>query len=604
MNRIFHLFFLLGLMVSTVFSQNSLTNCTAVPTFHSIGVYCTYTSGTKFSFQYRQQVQNPPLPWSSAHPLSIDASSNQVRGSIVNLSPGTAYDVKIFNTDTWDDTTIQATTWSETFPVASVINVGSPGILYANQSGTVNGYTLYTPSAGGGTINGNGAAHCVEISGSYIIVRGLNLSNALYPIIIKSGASNIIIENCTITDWGAAGNAGVGNAIHTEYSTGKVIIQNNTIYNPKGNSTTSESGSPVGPSAISFHTSTGNNVIRYNTIYSQVNNYYADIIDDFADQPNNFYRDTDIYGNQLSHCFGKGIDLNGENANCRIWNNVFHHCYTAAYSNTSVGPIYFWRNIILEGYQTASNVGSATAFLTEGTGFQYYYHNSLTVPSVIGVARGIYSSGTSTNVTAKNNILDCGTPVNLTNVATNLLDYNLYSTTPSLPTGSGTNKIVGEPEYDKKSDYFYALKTTSPGYEAGVTITNFSGSFRGAQPEIGALESGGTAADTFHYGAGILEDIAFNGNYKALSVLGIQSYPNPFTSSIHFTPTFTVSGLETMRMNIYNPAGQLINTVPFNGVDFLWDGRNSAGLAIPSGQYIVSIETGNKTLSKKILKVQ
>src|SRR5262249_21925128 len=96
----------------------------AVPTYQSIRVYWNNGNGGAAAMQFRSGGGE----WLDAHDLFYDSTSGspmtgQYRGSIVNLAPGTTYEIRLKRaSDTaWRSLPSTVTTWKETsdptFPV-------------------------------------------------------------------------------------------------------------------------------------------------------------------------------------------------------------------------------------------------------------------------------------------------------------------------------------------------------------------------------------------------------------------------------------------------------------------------------------------------------
>ena len=104
---------------------------------------------------------------------------------------------------------------------------------------------------------------------------------------------------------------------------------------------------PRGPQAVVLWNTLGNHVIRHNLVYSDDDHRFNDGFGagsnySFVGFPN---RDSDIYGNSISHCWDDAIESEGANQNVRIWDNFVDHTFVGiAIAATSVGPLYIWRN--------------------------------------------------------------------------------------------------------------------------------------------------------------------------------------------------------------------------------------------------------------------
>ena len=78
------------------------------------------------------------------NPVKTPECKADYRGSLVNLKPGTAYEIALTLEGTNTHTALKATTWTEKFPVASTIKVQSQGKTFdVSKSGTPDGYLLY-----------------------------------------------------------------------------------------------------------------------------------------------------------------------------------------------------------------------------------------------------------------------------------------------------------------------------------------------------------------------------------------------------------------------------------------------------------------------------
>ncbi len=379
----------------------------AVPTFHCIGLYWTPSeaegAGAPCSVRFRAQGEDA---WREGLPLWFDERGPEVfaatfqtknepssganppqtefsrayRGSLVDLRPGTEYEIELALEGAPGKARLQAATWSEEFPIAETVVLPefSRDPLVIKQSGTPQGYILYTHASGAETATidvANEAEQCIEVRASYVILRGLTLKNGqAHGIDIDSGSHDVIIEDCDISGWGRPDRLegekwglNCDSGIYAKDDNAamptieRLIIQRNRIHHPRYDTNSWDEyrqamdpdrrdsrWHPNGPQGISlFHTG-GNHVIRYNEIWSDEDHYYNDIIGGGSNYcgsgaPN---RDSDIYGNRLEHCWDDAIEAEGGNCNVRIWGNYLNHCMVAiASASTHIGPLYLWRNI-------------------------------------------------------------------------------------------------------------------------------------------------------------------------------------------------------------------------------------------------------------------
>src|SRR5262249_25082252 len=143
------------------------------------------------------------------HPIpGTDEDLADYRGSIVQLSPGSAYEIELTLASTATKARLMASTWSETFPVGETARVGSGDQPYAiTQSGTPGAYRVY--DGRGATIDvRHQHDNCLTIDASHVIVRGLTLKGAgdaarvtrnyAHAIDIRGG-EDIVIEDCDVS---------------------------------------------------------------------------------------------------------------------------------------------------------------------------------------------------------------------------------------------------------------------------------------------------------------------------------------------------------------------------------------------------------------------
>ncbi len=390
--------FLLAAMLFSVTGKAEAAGPSAVPTFNSLGIYWSPAEGSgsvECLVQYRIA---GALDWKSGLSLWYDDRDDEYRGSIVELLPGTSYDIKLELDGEGITQIFQVSTWKENFPIAQTIELAenSGSTLIINQSGTPNGYILYTyGSAGSATIDVAGASDMnIEINASYIIIRGLTLRNAArHAIKILGDNHDIVIEKCDISGWGLISDTSGGEIWGYNYDSAiyawddtsppsytkiyegqpvndvmRVIVQRNWFHHPRSDSNAwdeirwdsqqcidnyNNDGDkarchPKGPQVVSLVNTAGNHVIRFNTIESDDDHYYNDVFgagDNFSDRgfPN---RDSDIYGNYIERAWDDAIESEGANENVRIWGNYMDKTNVKiAIAGTSVGPLYIWRNV-------------------------------------------------------------------------------------------------------------------------------------------------------------------------------------------------------------------------------------------------------------------
>jgi cysteine-rich repeat protein len=510
---------------------------TAVATFHSIGLYWAPTdrsSSRACKVQYRPA---GATQWKQGFDLWYDArNGGQYRGSLVQLQPGTLYEVSLSLDGTSTTSTLSKSTWSESFPVAQTITLpqSSSQTLTITQSGSPSGYVLYTAAPGStATIDADSAYdnNIVINNASYVIIRGLTLKRArIHAISLLGTVHDVIIEDNDISGFGRIEADGWGAntdaAVHSRSATlERIVVQRNKMHHPRGDSnnwseynSTSCSGCdpyhPQGPQGIVFFDSKGNHVFRYNSMYSDESHYFNDCFgagSNFSTTAGFPNRDSDIYGNRLSNCWDDAIESEGTNTNVRIWGNYIEDTFVGiAVASTTIGPVYVFRNVTgrsrgndRQSWDDVPRGGVLKTKDVNGGGLVYFLHNTiLQPPPPAGVTytlgqMGTGSGGPSMNLTTRNNILhihknwwssirsDC-TGGQCSH------DYDLYNGT--IPSGSETHGKKGVPVYaSANGPGEYALASSSLGYDQALFIPNFSDGFTGAAPDIGAFEAGSPA---------------------------------------------------------------------------------------------------------------
>ncbi|MCB9706765.1 MAG: hypothetical protein H6711_33280 [Myxococcales bacterium] len=481
------------------------------------------------------------MTWRDGLPLWFDGRDAaplvpQYRGSLVHLEPGTTYEIEVSAPGIPTEMVVGAT-WSEAFPIAETIELPamSSDTLIVDKSGSPDGYILYTGPGDEAVIDVGGALdHNVEISASYVILRGLTLRNAATDAItITDGdVHDVVIERCDISGWGELDDDGFGvdydAAIQSKNPLlARLIVQRNRIHDPRGDTNSwwepVEGTHPGGPQATSLTNTAGNHVFRYNEITSTEDRYYNDAIgggDNFSYEgfPN---RDSDIYGNYIARSWDNPIEAEGANNNVRIWGNYIEDSYTpVSIAATSVGPIYIWRNVtgrsrIAPPELTTMDDDPRGRFLKAGNsgeyqgGRVYVFHNTLLQPPPEGgmtlpqgVRSGVEttaSDGGAYNIIARNNIFhvfDDGEESVVDDspgvgIEINDFDYDLYNGAIESPLAQEQSGFVGEPVYDPGNaagEHF--LDPSSLGFDAGQVLANFNDDFQGAGPDVGAYEAG------------------------------------------------------------------------------------------------------------------
>ena len=435
----------------------------AVPTFNSIGLYWGPSGGSESNGAKVEFREAATAGWRQGLAPWFDPRNAEYRGSIVELEPGTAYEIRL-TLDSGFTETIRAATWSESLRIKRTRHI-APGttrlVIEASDSGDeTRGYVVFTAAPGRNVIDQSGIPgndpgdSCVVVKqgAHHVIIRGLVLRNCKrygvfierqFEPVLDAQTRDIVIEDNEIAGWGGferskpgSGRADNDGAIHCNYyhetddakRPDRIIIQGNTLRDPRHGANPWRTGDqrnhPLGPQGVFFDRCGRNHVVRYNEIYSTNGNRFNDAMGgtgnfSFAGFP---WADSDIHGNRISDVYDDGIEAEGANRNVRIWGNSFDRVFVAiANAATAVGPLYVWRNISHrmagmyrpDGDPDAEErgpfikAGSNHPSLTGGRA--YYFHNTVLQPPgarySMGAGSGISKSGGKLyNFVSRNNI--------------------------------------------------------------------------------------------------------------------------------------------------------------------------------------------------------
>ena len=515
-------------------AATSTVPASCVPTFHCLSIYWSPekgAAGKKVLVKFREATQKTwrnglPMRY---NPVKTPECKGDYRGSIVNLKPGTAYEMSLTLEGTDIRTFLKAATWSEKFAVASVVK-GESGrtTLTVNRSGTPEGYILYDGT--GCVIDcGNKSDLGIAVDATYVIVRGFTIKNVKQHGIRIVKGHHIVIEACDISQWGSEQEKGFGFDCQGGVSSSwkdlhAVVIQRCKLHHPSWNTNSwaedhNKSRHPAGPQTIVFWGSGGNHVFRYNECWSDGDHYYNDVM---GAGENASYRsfpgaDSDIYCNYIANCWDDGIEAEGGDQNVRIWNNYIENTMmTIADARCSIGPLYVWRNVSGRSYSPPGSEWNMTHgnFLKMGfavgeqwmTGHMYIFNNTVFQPKDEGASGLGGDSRIIKHCVSRNNILhvrpgDTHSISTSQKSADNDFDYDLLSAT-RYPADQEKHGIRGTPRYVQGAGFSFETKTgnfqlaaDSPGIGKGEMIPNFCDVRNGAA-DMGA-HAAGTAPMVF-----------------------------------------------------------------------------------------------------------
>lgn len=520
-------------------------------TFHCISLYWNRPDAGVCAVFYRPA---GTVKWEQAQPLGYDAESaspmmHQYRGSVVNLTPDTTYEFKLLAGG--EERSVTRATWSEQFKIKKTIRVGDGRSLVTTEGGSPEeGYVLYDGS--GATLNcADAVPHGVVVDHSFVIVRGLTVLGAQNDgVVISPGLSDVVIEGCDISLWGSArkpqqnprwGKIEAG--IKCGSTTRRVILQRNRVHHPRFAATRwneePEDAHPRGPRAVIMgHRSDdedweSNHVIRYNEFYSDFDHLFEDVIGGGLNysQTGHPGRDSDIYGNVVSHATDDLIEADGGGQNVRIWSNYLDYGNVMiSLQSCSVGPTYLFRNVFGRslagglgekppwcGFKFVGKSGPPTATAKRTSPFLgpvYVYHNTR-LHADVQSAYSIHPDDHIRSVVSRNNILPtsrhylrdsysdaaptrAGFNPNFVNCSFDADLVTCSSTGDSVAAALGGRLIQAEPDWRKGhgpeagATGKYQLSEHAVGRDSGVALPNFNRgpAEEGGAPDLGAHEFG------------------------------------------------------------------------------------------------------------------
>ena len=518
----------------------------AISTFESIGLYWKPGDGSPDNQCQVSYRASGATSWMEGHDLWFDPNhhegrpqnSQEYRGSLVHLQPGTEYEIRLRLDETKTERILSARTWDEEFKVKKTVTLPErwEETLQISEGGSAeDGYVVYAPSPGQQSIaDARGEYEVnVRVKAPYVIIRGLVLRNAAAHGIELKDVHHVVIEDCDVSGWGRIledgfGSNGDGAVYGSSPMLEHIVVQRCDFHHPRSHSNSwneertladgRKTSHPMGPQGIMLRKGKGRYVIRHNRIRSDMTRMFNDGMGEFsnfsfAGFPN---RDSDIYGNFVSHCRDDGFECEGANMNVRVWNNCTDVCMMSmAGATTSLGPIYFWRNIALRSRYGPTDdldgtkgggflkLGNESTWWTKGR--MVVYHNTMYQPESwpgrkdpSGCRAGLICTGETKrqqNLVSRNNIIHCRREQDRAindpfQYETNDFDYDLIHGKVDAREGSETHGIWAVPQYERTNGSPPGLRPGTPGYDAGCRLPNFNDHFEGSAPDMGAVETG------------------------------------------------------------------------------------------------------------------
>jgi hypothetical protein len=362
-----------------------------------------------------------------------------------------------------------------------------------------------------------------RLFGSYIRIKGFDLRNfngdpGGCVVVREDGQQPVgnIIEDNIMTDPGGC------------WACAAVLLCGRDTLIQRNQMLTTGIGEMASNYGVNFYGTDGGNVIRDNVITTQ--GTFRDGIGGIGNMriwggpgPNSFIYDNYVYGP-----YDDGLEIEGGNLNVAVWGNFIENNDLTepggvgmnmglGLTSTIVGPMYAFRNIIVNHGDAAIKLGS------DSFGNIYLYHNTIYAPRGGAGPSHFGNNAVADNVHLRNNIILTygGRSFEIWGSSAddhglNSWDYDAfwstrdspyglkgawygdrYGTLSSFQTGTGQEihgMVVEDPMFVDADDDDFTLQSTSPLIDKGVVLPGFNDAdspwpYQGAAPDIGACES-------------------------------------------------------------------------------------------------------------------
>ncbi|MFA7230788.1 MAG: right-handed parallel beta-helix repeat-containing protein [Victivallaceae bacterium] len=504
-----------------------------VPLFSGCGIYIKYGTGDygKCRLSYRSKGSEP---WQEAFPpMNIKTDpltkfrpilDRMFRGSIVNLSENTEYEVKAELLDSKGKilNTLNSIfkTWNSNVPVKKTVKLNSGPIQLTGVHGTPDGWIKYV--AGSEVINGGTAEEAaIQIRQcSYLILEGLTITGGKLHGIDILRSQNIRIVNCNISGWGRAGKQDFnkkgfyydkdGNSIDFDngvniYNSGNVVVERSYIHDPRGRSNSWFYAHPRGPQAVGV-LSSGCTVLRYNDFIGSDEHRWNDGVSGYGNgyKTGGFYRDAEVYGNMFAFGNDDGIEFDGGQMNCRFFKNkVEGFLCGISLAPNMLGPSYVYNNLFVNLEDITNSVGSV---FKNGGGSSYaagttFFFNNTAYTNGQGLASvgfGPDKNKGKFNGFSRNNLLACRMISVIDREKNSVCDFDydlmcnkdwLDENYLNAAPGMEKHGVIALPGFKNPANANFNLSTDSRAIKGGITIPGFAPGANG-KADIGALEAG------------------------------------------------------------------------------------------------------------------
>ena len=512
----------------------------------SIGVQYRLSGATAWTDAYPLfRVEKNPIHDGSGHvnALTVPADCWLFAGSIVNLSPDTAYDIQLTLSDTDGGGTsriLSARTLAEPIASASLPTyhvvpgsgggsgsladpyrglsaaqaAASAGKIFLVHAGTYSGTFLISKNGSAGLpivwrgagdgdavlVPTNPGNNCIEAFGrKYVYIENLVLQNGSCGV-KANDAADIVVSRCRMTNV----QYGFWCTTNNNDASKRIFISDNTMTGPctwpRSQGIENQRGVQI--------TGAGH-VVCYNRI-----SHFADGIDTYQSSRNEAI---DFHNNEVSECTDDGAEMDYSQRNTRNFNNRYTNIYQGISEQPIYGgPVYIFRNAMY-------NVCQETFKMHNNPSGALFFHNTSVKQ---GMPLLLNTSAPAYNSVQKNNLFigSTGVAYGYENTSTMYnCDYDYdgwggtwtyflkwngvrYSTiaaakasapvykhalaVPGVPFASGVTVPANPNTAYPTSVNDLRLKTVTPAIDGGTILRNFSAGYVGAAPDLGAYELG------------------------------------------------------------------------------------------------------------------
>jgi hypothetical protein len=471
-----------------------------VPLFKTCSVY--YKSPRLDALQMR--FRRPGGEWLRAFPPAYFPEDQMYRGSLVNLTEGTAYELELVNEEGRVLAHTTFTTWQSEVPIARTIildETNYKGHLVISEAGSPEGWIRYIAREGF-VLKNNRQSPLIELrKAKYILLEGLVLRGGDKDAIIVDRCEHVRIVNCDLAGWGREGTqrydldgkfytasgAAINwdSAIRISKSFG-TVVERCYIHDPISHANSWYYSHPAGPQAIGIDKPQAT-VLRYNDFVGSDLHRWNDGVEGAGnyDLDGGFNRDADIYGNFICFANDDALEIDGGQTNVRVFHNRFEGCLCGvSIQGCMSSPSYVFQNLLV-------NMGDERGFAGQTIKTSNYANGPSAVSFIFNNTcfgdSGDLTLPNNLRIVAKNNIFAGQSAIHgRARSPQSEVDYNLLSTEESL---KDPNSILGAPAFTDPAAGLFEPLPTSPAAGKGLVIDNFAPATNG-KVDLGAIPVG------------------------------------------------------------------------------------------------------------------